>query len=70
LFALGKFGIPVNALAVVWGVAMAVNLAWPRAAVYTPAGGGWWMLWAAPLFVLLTTAVGVVVHQFVGKVRA
>ncbi|MGK8510343.1 amino acid permease [Nocardia asiatica] len=63
LFSLGRFGIPVNALAVVWGVAMVVNLAWPRAEVYTPEGGGWWMRWAAPLFVLLVLAVGVVVHR-------
>ncbi|MEU5759606.1 amino acid permease [Nocardia sp. NPDC047648] len=65
LFGLGRFGIPINALAVVWGIAMVVNLAWPRAEVYAPDGGGWWMLWAAPLFVLLVLAVGVLVHRFV-----
>lgn len=65
LFSLGRFGIPINALAVVWGIAMAVNLAWPRAEVYTPNGGGWWMLWAAPLFVLAVIGVGVVVHRIV-----
>lgn len=70
LFALGRYGIPVNALAVVWGIAMAINLAWPRAAVYTPTGGGWWMLWAAPLFVLATVLVGVVVHRLVTPGRA
>lgn len=69
LFSLGKFGIVINALAVLWGVAMAVNLAWPRPAVYTPTGGGWWMLWAAPLFVALSLAVGVVVHRFVRSGR-
>ncbi|BCK58622.1 amino acid permease [Nocardia wallacei] len=65
LFTLGRFGIPVNAVAVGWGVAMVVNLAWPRAEVYTPDGGGWWMLWAAPLFVAAAIAVGAVVHQVV-----
>ncbi|MGV9675255.1 amino acid permease [Nocardia sp. NPDC003482] len=65
LFTLGRWGIPVNAAAVVWGIAMAVNLAWPRAEVYTPNGGGWWMLWAAPLFVALTILVGIVVHRVV-----
>ncbi len=64
-FDLGRWGIPVNAAAVVWGVTMAVNLAWPRAEVYTPNGGGWWMLWAAPLFVAVTVAVGVLVHRLV-----
>jgi urea carboxylase system permease len=67
LFTLGRWGIPVNALAVLWGAGMAVNLAWPRASVYTPTGGGWWMLWAAPLFVALTTLVGVITHRFVGR---
>ncbi|WP_338768128.1 amino acid permease [Nocardia vulneris] len=71
LFGLGRFGIPVNVLAVLWGVAMAVNLAWPRAEVYTPNGGSWWMRWAAPLFVLLVIAVGVVVHRLVtGTLRS
>lgn len=65
LFALGRFGIPINALAVVWGIAMAINLAWPRPEVYTPAGGSWWMLWGAPLFVLATVVVGVIVHRLV-----
>ncbi|OJF83913.1 amino acid permease [Nocardia seriolae] len=65
LFALGRYGIAINALAVLWGIAMEINLAWPRSEVYTPTGGDWWMLWAAPLFVLLTVAVGVVVHRIV-----
>ncbi|WP_328406424.1 amino acid permease [Nocardia sp. NBC_00403] len=65
LFNLGRAGIPINLLAVVWGIAMAVNLIWPRAEVYTPKGGSWWMLWAAPLFVLIVGAVGIVVHRFV-----
>ncbi|GAB2721188.1 amino acid permease [Nocardia thraciensis] len=63
LFTLGRFGIPLNALAVVWGVVMSVNLAWPRAEVYAPDGGGWWMLWAAPLFVAAAVAIGAVVHR-------
>ncbi|MFI6868226.1 amino acid permease [Nocardia sp. NPDC050406] len=65
LFGLGRYGIAINAVAVVWGIAMAVNLAWPRAEVYTPEGGGWWMRWAAPLFVLATVAVGALVYRAV-----
>ncbi|MCM6775118.1 amino acid permease [Nocardia sp. CDC159] len=65
LFSLGRWGVPLNALAVAWGIAMAVNLAWPRSEVYTPKGGGWWLLWAAPLFVMLAVLVGVLVHRFV-----
>ena len=31
---MGRWGLPVNIFAVLWGVGMAVNLAWPREAVY------------------------------------
>ncbi|OPH12863.1 amino acid permease, partial [Azospirillum brasilense] len=34
LFSLGRWGVPVNALALLYGLAMTVNLAWPRAEVY------------------------------------
>lgn len=33
-FSLGRLGLPVNLLAVLWGVGMAANLAWPRVEVY------------------------------------
>ncbi len=33
-FSLGKLGIPVNIIAVLWGASMAINLAWPRTDVY------------------------------------
>src|SRR3546814_17460657 len=29
LFSLGRFGIPINLLAVIYGLALVVNLAWP-----------------------------------------
>lgn len=70
LFRLGRVGIPVNLLAVAWGVAMVVNLAWPRAEVYIPDGGGWWMLWAAPLFLVATVGVGVVVQRLTAPASA
>ncbi|KAF0848793.1 amino acid permease [Nocardia caishijiensis] len=65
LFTLGRWGVPVNALAVIWGTAMVVNLAWPRPEVYTPAGGSWWQLWAGPLSVAVILAVGAVVYRVV-----
>jgi urea carboxylase system permease len=37
-FTLGRWGLPINILAVLWGGAMALNLAWPREDVY---GAGW-----------------------------
>jgi urea carboxylase system permease len=58
LFSLGRWGVPVNALAVVYGLVMTVNLAWPRAAVYDPSGGHWYFRWFSPLVVLAALAIG------------
>ncbi|GAA1544231.1 amino acid permease [Kribbella lupini] len=57
LFSLGRFGLPINLVAVVYGLAMAINLGWPRAEVYDPAGEGWYLHYL-PLIVLAATAVG------------
>ena len=35
-FSLGRWGILVNLVAVLWGLFMAVNIGWPRAEVYDP----------------------------------
>jgi hypothetical protein len=37
---------------------MTVNLAWPRAAVYDPAGGHWYFQWFTVLFLLVTVGAG------------
>ncbi|WNM32858.1 amino acid permease [Streptomyces sp. Li-HN-5-11] len=58
LFSLGRWGVLVNALAVVYGVLMAVNLSWPRAAVYDPAGGHWYFQWFTLLFLGATVVLG------------
>jgi hypothetical protein len=58
LFSLGRWGVLVNALAVVYGVLMTVNLSWPRAAVYDPAGGHWYFQWFTLLFLGATVALG------------
>jgi urea carboxylase system permease len=57
-FSLGRFGVVVNAVAVVYGALMMVNLAWPRAAVYDVQGGHWYLQWFAPLFILSSVVVG------------
>ena len=46
-FSLGRWGIVVNVLAVFWGIAMSINLAWPREAVY----GAGWLAWSAFIFI-------------------
>ncbi|MEU3789815.1 amino acid permease [Streptomyces fructofermentans] len=58
LFSLGRWGVPVNALALLYGLFMTVNLAWPRAEVYDPAGGHWYFQWFTVLFLLATVGLG------------
>lgn len=55
-FSLGRWGLPVNIFAVLYGAAMTVNLAWPRAAVY--GNDHWYFQWGAVVFTAVITAVG------------
>ncbi|MET9677900.1 amino acid permease [Streptomyces sp. NPDC006482] len=58
LFSLGRWGLPVNALALGYGLFMTVNLSWPRAEVYDPEGGHWYFQWFTVLLVGATVATG------------
>ena len=70
LFALGAWGVLINGGAVLYGLAMATNLAWPRAAVYNPTAGSWYLQWFAPLFVAGTVLIGAVIYAFYrGRLR-
>lgn len=62
-FSLGRFGLPVNVLAVVWGIAMAINLAWPREAVY----GAGWLAWSAFIFIGAIVVVGLAWYLLRGR---
>jgi urea carboxylase system permease len=62
LFSLGRWGVVVNAVAVGWGALMAVNLGWPRAEVFDPAGGNIYLQWFAPLFLIGTLLVGALAY--------
>jgi urea carboxylase system permease len=55
-FSLGRWGLPVNLLAVIFQVGVLVNLAWPRVAVY--GGDHWYYQWGAFVFVGLLGGVG------------
>ncbi len=51
-FSLGRWGLPINVLTVLWGVGMALNLAWPRREVYKATGPHHWCLqWGAFVFI-------------------
>ncbi|MFB7507053.1 amino acid permease [Streptomyces broussonetiae] len=60
LFSLGRWGVAVNTLAVLYQAGMTVNLIWPRAEIYDLTGGTWWLRWSAPLFIGLSLAAGAV----------
>ncbi|GAA1712722.1 amino acid permease [Fodinicola feengrottensis] len=69
-FRLGKFGLPVNILAVLWGIGMSVNLAWPRKDIYnaTPPFH-WYLQWSSVLFVVVLAGGGFAYYWFVQRSR-
>jgi urea carboxylase system permease len=66
LFSLGKWGLLTNAIAVVYGLAMIVNLLWPRAYFYGPL---WYQKYGPILFVALVLVVGLAVYYGYQKDR-
>ena len=64
VFTLGRWGVAVNAVAVVYQAFMVVNLLWPRSAVYDTTGHTWWLQWSAVLFIAATTVVGGLYYAF------
>ncbi len=54
VFSLGRWGVPVNVVAVLYGAAMTVNMAWPRTSVY---GNDWYLQYFS---ILLLAAIAIV----------
>lgn len=63
-FTMGRWGLPVNIFAVVWGAAMALNLAWPREAVY---GTPWVNTWGAFVYIGVILGLGYLWYFTVGR---
>jgi urea carboxylase system permease len=75
-FSLGRWGLLVNIIAVVYGALVAVNIAWPRAAVYDALAGTkdaagntipshWYWQYIAVLFIGIVVIVGSLYYFFV-----
>ena len=58
LFSLGRYGIPINLVAVCYGALMIVNLGWPRAEIFNPTGEFPLLQWAGPITVAAVVALG------------
>ena len=63
-FTMGRWGMFVNIVAVVWGAAMALNLAWPREAVY---GTPWYNTWGAFVYIGIILAAGLLWYGLKGR---
>lgn len=61
---LGRWGLPVNVLAVLWGVVLIVNIGWPRARFY---GEEWYQQYGAPLYTTGLVLIGLVVYATLGR---
>jgi len=59
-FSLGRWGLVINLLAVIFQIGVMVNLAWPRVAVY--GGGAWYFQWGAFTFTGGLGLVGVIYY--------
>ena len=67
-FSLGKLGLPINILAVGWGVFMCINLAWPRKDVYNAvAPFHWYLQYGAVLFIGVVFFGGLAYYWFVQR---
>jgi len=67
-FSLGKLGLPINILAVVWGAGMAINLAWPRKDVYNATEPfHWYLQYGAILFIGVVFFGGLAYYWFVQR---
>ena len=67
-FSLGRWGLPVNVLAVVWGGVMTVNLAWPRNEIYNASEPfHWYLQYGGILLPGLILGVGFAYYWFVQR---
>ena len=65
-FSLGRWGLPVNLVAIVWGVFIVVNMSWPRVEIY---GDDPWGQYAAVIATVLLLGLGLFYYLAVQRRR-
>lgn len=60
-FSLGKWGFPVNILALTWSSFMVINVSWPRTATY---GFEWYNQYAAWIYTAGLICIGVFIYYY------
>ena len=60
-FSLGKWGLPVNILALIWSSFMVINVSWPRTATY---GLEWYNQYSAWIYTAGLICLGVLIYYF------
>lgn len=65
-FCLGRWGMTVNILALIWSTFMVVNVSWPRMATY---GVEWYHLYSAWIYTVALIGVGVLIYYIKSNSR-
>ncbi|MGC4035447.1 MAG: amino acid permease [Chitinophagaceae bacterium] len=60
-FKLGKWGLPVNILALLWSSFMVINVSWPRTATY---GAEWYHQYSAWMYTAGLIFIGIFIYYF------
>jgi len=60
-FSLGKWGFPVNILALIWSTFMVINVSWPRTATY---GTEWHQQYSAWIYTMGLICLGVFIYYY------
>jgi hypothetical protein len=62
-FSLGRWGVPVNLVAIAMGLFAVINMVWPRQEIYNPiAPFHWYLQWGGVIAVVLVILVGLGIH--------
>src|SRR5579862_2689736 len=62
-FSLGRWGLPVNTLAIVYGTLVTINIIWPRNSIYNVVGKPhWYWQWAPFLFIGAVAIIGTIYY--------